>query len=80
MSQTPTQKAELSFTYAAARAHAVERGQGDVKELGAAVAHMAEGMMNLSVALRQTYQLLAKVDKQTAPKGFQVEIGTAILE
>lgn len=82
MTQTPTQRAEMSFTYASAHAHAVERGQGDLKDVGRAIAHMAEGLSSLSVALRQTYQLLAKVDKQTAPKPFagRVEVGRAVID
>lgn len=76
----PTQKAELSFTYASAHGAAVYNGRGEMKDLGLAIQHLAEGLGSLSLALRQTYQLLAKVDKQTAPKGVRVEIGQAVIE
>lgn len=77
---TPTQKAELSFTYASAHGAAVYGGRGEMKDLGLAIQHLADGLANLSIALRQTYQLLAKVDRQTAPRGVHVEIGRAVIE
>ena len=79
---TPTQEAEGSFKRAKAHAHIVHIGQGDLKEMGLAIQHLSEGLGSLTVALRQTYKLLAKVDSQTAPKGFagRVEIGTVIME
>lgn len=52
-----------------------------MKDLGLAIQHLAEGLGCLSLALRQTYQLLAKVDRQTAPRGVpRVEVGQAVIE
>ena len=68
MTPTPTQKAQLKFGAAKALALTVATSGGD--PLSISVRSLADGLGDLSEALRQIYKLLEKIDKQTSPKGF----------